>query len=491
MALTVTTNVSSLSAQRSLSRTGAKLGVSLQRLASGLRINSAKDDAAGLAISQRMTTQIRGLNQAARNANDGVSLAQTAEGALGEMNGALQRLRELAIQSANGTNSSSDRAALQSEASQLTSEISLIATTTEFNGLKLLDGSFGTAAFHVGANANQTISVTMTDSRTSVLGANASVTSTGNDISASPLTAGTVIAASPALTINGTTITTSGDGLSTTDAAYSANAYAAAINAQSATTSVTATAGSTTLTLGTVAADANGLTGDDFQINGVNITVAAITSGDGTGALTAAINAVSNQTGVTAALDGSNNLVLTASDGRNIQVTADAGGSGNNDQAVFSNFSLTNTGDLDYVAVGTISLSSDNAIVVGGGLGGSTEGMTLAANTYAVSTTNAVANIDVSTVNGANTALSTVDRALDTLNSNRATLGSIQTRFESTINRLTTTSENLSAARSRIVDADFAAETAELTRGQILQQAGVAILAQANQRPQLALSLLQ
>jgi len=486
MGLVVNTNVSSLSAQRSLSRTGSQLGVSLQRLASGLRINSAKDDAAGMAIASRMETQIRGLNQAARNANDGVSLAQTAEGSLGEMIGSLQRMRELAIQSANSTNSSADRAALNAEAQQLISEVQLIATTTEFNGLKLLDGTYGTSAFHVGANANQTISVTLSSATTDSLGANATLTSTGSTV-ADAVTAGGLTSPSGVLVINGITVTTSSDGVSSTDADASAKAVAAGINATTATSNVTAAANATTANLGTVAADANGFSGANFSINGVNIAVAASLSGDSDGAVQAAVNAVSNQTGVTAALDSSSNLVLTAADGRNIQITTDGG----NDAAVFGAATFSLNAANDDVVVGTVTIQSDSAIVVDTGIAQATHGMLISAGTTAVSTTNALVNVDLSTVTGANTAIDNLDRALDTVNSMRADLGAVQSRFESTINRLTTTAENLSAARSRIMDADFAVETASLTRAQILQQAGVAILAQANQQPQLALQLLR
>ncbi len=482
MALTVNTNISSLSAQRSLARSSQNMGQTLQRLASGLRINSAKDDAAGLAISNRMTTQIRGMNQAARNANDGISMAQTAEGALGETTASLQRLRELAIQSANGTNSASDRAALNAEASQLISEIDLIASTTEFNGLKLLDGTFGTSTIQVGANAGQTISVSISGATSSLLGANATVTSTGSTV-ADAVTAGSLTSPSGVLTINGTAITTATDGVSTTDATASAKAVAAGINALSGTTNVTATANATTANLGTVAAST--IASGELVINGVNIIATAV-SGDSDGAVRSAINAVSNQTGVTASLDNSSNLILTATDGRNIRIGTD----GTNAAATFSGYALNGGAANDDVVVGTVTLNGDAAFVVDTGISQGTHGMTIAANTYSVSTTNAVTNVDLTTSANAVTAITNLDRALDTVNSMRGDLGAVQVRFESTINRLSTTSENLSAARSRIVDADFAKETAELTRSQILQQAGTAILSQANQQPQLALQLL-
>jgi len=289
------------------------------------------------------------------------------------------------------------------------------------------------------------------------------------------------------LVINGITVTTASDGVSSTDADASAKAVAAGINATTGTSNVTAAANATTANLGAVAADANGFSAANFSINGVNIAVAASLSGDSDGAVQAAVNAVSNQTGVTAALDSSSNLILTAADGRNIQITTDGG----NDAAVFGAATFSLNAANDDVVVGTVTIQSDSAIVVDTGIAQATHGMLISAGTTAVSTTNALVNVDLSTVVGANTAIDNLDRALDTVNSMRADLGAVQSRFESTINRLTTTAENLSAARSRIMDADFAVETASLTRAQILQQAGVAILAQANQQPQLALQLLR
>jgi len=435
MALVVNTNVSSLSAQRSLSRTGMDLGVSLQRLASGLRINSAKDDAAGMAIASRMTTQIRGLNQATRNANDGVSLAQTAEGALGEMINSLQRMRELAIQSANSTNSASDRAALNSEAQQLISEIDLIARTTEFNGLKLLDGSFGTSNFQVGANAGQVISVGMANARTSVLGGGYTEAVTSGGLTPT----GALTGASGVLSLDGNVVTGVDDGVSHNLGESSAIALSQAI---SALDGFSASAAANVVSLGAVTDDDGtagiALASGDLTINGTAVVGAATNNAD----MADLINSA-NIDGVTASVSGGA-VVLTASDGRNIQVES---GGGNAD-TVFA------TVDLSGAAVDSTAVAGFNII-------------------------------------SSNSTIGIVDRALDAVNSMRADLGAIQTRFESTINRLTTTAENLTAARSRITDADFAAETANMTRAQILQQAGVAILAQANQQPQLALMLLK
>ena len=380
----INTNVMSLNAQRNLTSSSSSLSTSIQRLSSGLRINSAKDDAAGLAISERFSSQIKGLNQAQRNANDGISLAQTAEGALGTVTNNLQRIRELAVQSANATNSSSDRAALQTEAAQLLSEIDRVANQTSFNGVKLLDGSFSSAVFQVGANAGETISVSgLVDSNIAALG---SVTAaTGQSSAVTAIDTLTAVGAG-ALVINGTDV-------------------GAGIGA----------AGSTQQRVGQVVD---------------------------------AINNYSTTTGVNAAYDSaSNRIVLTS--GANIVVTG-----------------------------------SDDGSLTGFNVAGNDGDATAA-------TTAGLTGLSVASYAGASLAIQQVDSALSQVNSARATLGAIQNRFESVVSNLSTTSENLSAARSRIQDTDFAAETANLTRAQILQQPGTAMLAQANSAANNVLSLLR
>jgi flagellin len=374
----VNTNIMSLNAQRNLNSSQNALATSVQRLSSGMRINSAKDDAAGLAISERMTSQVRGLNQAVRNANDGISLAQTAEGALAEVSNNLQRIRELAVQSANATNSASDRAALDAEAQQLVSEIERVANQTAFNGTSLLDGSFANAAFQVGANVNETITVTgIVDSNVASLGSVVKAQVTG-----AAATAFTAVTAGD-LTINGTSV-------------------------------------------GGIAAAASA-TERASQVRD-------------------AINSVADTTGVYATND-------------------------------------TTT---------TVTLSSASNIVVAHAGASSTLAITgLAAATTNTATTTGFVGLSIGTVSGANLAIQSMDAALTAVNDARASLGAVQNRFESTIANLSTTAENLSAARSRIQDADFAAETASMTRAQILQQAGTAMVAQANSLPQSVLSLLR
>lgn len=470
MAQVINTNVMSLNAQRNLNTSSKDLATSLQRLSSGMRINSAKDDAAGLAIANRMTAQINGLNQAARNANDGISLAQTAEGAMGTITGSLQRIRELSIQSANATNSSTDRAALQAEASQLIAEIDRIASTTSFNGVKVLDGTFTAQQFQVGANAGETITVSsIASARTNDLGTSYSASVTGGAIQST-----TAIAAGD-LIINGTDV----GALATPDA----KDLAAQINALS--TGVTATANATTYT-GAAATAFTATTDDiadgDLTINGTNVgavTAAGSAAAQAT-AIANAITGVSATTGVTATVTGagSDQVLLTAADGRNITV----GQSGTATTARTGLTADTYEGTVDLASSDTIILTSTGTI----GNAGFTAGTTAksAGGT-------AVSNLDISTVAGANTAITSIDAALDQINSSRADLGAVQSRFEAVVSNLSVTAENVSAARSRIQDADFAAETAALTRGQILQQAGVSILSQANSQPQLVLSLLQ
>ena len=689
MASVINTNISSLNAQHNLAKSGATLQTALERLSSGLRINSAKDDAAGLAISERMTSQINGLNQATRNANDGISLTQTAESAVSGMTDNLQRLRELAVQAANSTNSTSDRASIQSEVSQLVSEIGRIASTTDFNGLKLLDGSFNNKTIQVGANSNQTIAVSIANTSTDKLGSTntSSLTATNN---------GTAMASGD-LILNGITIGSSvatSDTASTAGGAISAISKAAAINALSVQTGVTAKV-DTTIAVGSAqtTSAANGGVGI-VTINGVAMDAVTIGGLNGTSdrtALVQAINAKSSLTGVIATDTGLNatGIQLSAADGRNIDVvlsaTASVGGhsvfsaasTGIKEGASYGNFTLSSTkeivvsgsanianagvvagsystqtaaastssgsatafvaGDfringavigaslaaadtastvgaasssiakaaainaissftgvtasanqnqlngaamtalagtgtvvingvatasfttttdgtqsrtatinainaisgrtgvvafdggtsalgINLVAAdgrnitstatgtlsaantgvalttagtasyGTFSLSSSKSFTVSTGDTGaslSTEAM-LAAGTYGSGQTGqSLKSIDVSTINGANNAISAIDNAINTLNSVRGDLGALQNRFTSTVSNLSSSSDNMNAARSRIRDADFAVETAKLSRGQILQQAGVAMLAQANALPNNVLALLK
>ncbi|HDS1509342.1 flagellin [Stenotrophomonas maltophilia] len=396
MAQVINTNTMSLNAQRNLSTSGSSLATTIQRLSSGSRINSAKDDAAGLAISERFGTQIRGTDVAIRNANDGISLAQVAEGSLTEIGNNLQRVRELSVQASNATNSASDRKALQAEVTQLVSEIDRVAKQSDFNGTKLLDGSFSSQLFQVGANAGQAIAIDKTiDAKANALG--------GAKFDTNSL----------ALADPGTNADFSTSGLS--------------IN-------------------GVAIADVSVKQGAD----------AAATGKASREALVTAINAKIGETGVYAEVNGTTGVTLTS-----VKDSVNADGS-------FKAITAT---------PGTWT--------------GATAPTFTATTAAAAPAAKYASNLDVSTVKGAQQAMEIVDKALGAINSTRADLGAIQNRFTSVVANLQTSSENLSASRSRIKDTDFAKETAELTRTQILQQAGTAMLAQANQVPQGVLSLLR
>ena len=612
----INTNIASLNAQRNLNSSQSALQTSLQRLSSGLRINSAKDDAAGMSISDRMTSQIRGLNQASRNANDGISLAQTAEGGLSTLGDSLQRIRELAIQSANSTNSASDRASLNAEAQQLLAEITRVATTTQFNGLNLLDGTFTSSQFQVGANANQTIAVSIAGARTSDIG---SYQQTGTTVSSTALT-GANFTITPDGSTTATTIGVSvatgvaGNNLITAD---SAAAKAVAINQKTVNTGVTAVA-TASVTGGTPIARSS-LTSGAMLINGVAIGAVSGNANAATqgAAAATAINAQTSLHGVTAVADTSTGvLTLSAADGRNIQITtlnssaaeardiqnatgldASTGANASGHDAQSITFLNTTVGTANAIAYGdavtldgityefrdaagavtagrvkvtvangnaastaisalktaidaqyalgntalvtsgasatNLTLTSDRwgtltinateaaftnatALTIGALTAGtaaadgtgvinrgtltlnSATGYTVAGSVAAdagLTTTAAalvtLATASIATIAGANSAIVLIDGALSQVNSMRAGLGAIQNRFGATVNSLQTASENVSAARSRIQDADFAAETAQLTRNQILQQAGTAMLAQANALPNTVLSLLK
>ncbi len=504
MAATINTNVASLTAQRNLGMSQTSLNTSIQRLSSGLRINSAKDDAAGLAISERFTSQIRGLNQAVRNANDGISLAQTAEGALKASGDILQRVRELAVQSANASNSSGDRQALQAEVGQLVSELDRISQTTEFNGSKLLNGTFGTQQFQVGANANQTIVAATANLRTAVYGNNQNTAVNGSGSGAVSTGFGSNGVTAGTLAINGSL-----GSKNITIAQYdTAKAMADNINLKTADTGVTASArteaeikftavGSYTFELrsdNTPTAPAVG--------QSVSFNVTALNTADGLSNAVSAINEQAAKTGVTASLNsGNNGIILTNASGQDITlaktVTAGANAGDITIQKLKADGTTIGTADTFIATATTADASTVSGYVV---LDSEKSFSTVATTTNAFNTTapgdsasdlQEVSNLDVTTFKKATEALKTVDSGLAFINGERAKLGALQSRFETSINNLQVTSENLSASRSRILDADFAAETANLSRSQILQQAGTAMVAQANQLPQGVLALLR
>jgi len=630
MALTINTNVASINAQRNLGKSQSALNQSMERLSSGLRINSAKDDAAGLAISDRMTSQIRGLNQAARNANDGISMAQTAEGALSETTNILQRMRELAIQAANDTNSASDRASLQAEVNQLQQEMTRIAETTTFNERNILDGSLSDAQFQVGASANETISFSISSAKATDLGDNALTSNNTIGIEAATTRAANTLSGNNVAAQNLTIVGERGTDLVEIEDDNSAARIAELVNIASQVTGVSADA-RTTATLSNLAADGT----VSFDLQGLNNTPISISASITTTDLDPLVQAINTQvgaTGISASLSADKtNITLTQSAGFDIKISdyghsaldgelqslrvtgsegigtnlvdsaqgeapttaslsglsapgtiqldltnsteatateisaaiadvedltalvdainAESGTTGVS--ASFTDVTGTDTSSItltsaaadnilitDFVAVtgdtmlltgsdgatggatltgtgadgvdGTITAPAagtiGNSTVVGGEVTFSSAGTynvssSVAATTGSLfsgvvdsvnaSTLNSVDTIDISSVAGANEAIQIVDSAIGQIDSLRGNLGAIQNRFESTIANLENVSENLSAARSRILDADIAMETSAMTKNNILQQAGVSILAQANQTPQLALQLLQ
>ena len=585
MSQTINTNIASLNAQHNLDRSQGSLQTSLQRLSSGLRINSAKDDAAGLAISDRFTTQIRGLGQAIRNANDGISLAQTGEGALGEVTNNLQRIRELAVQASNATNSASDRAAINLEVQQRLAEIDRSAGQTSFNGQKILDGSFGNATFQVGANAGETIGLSLNTSvRNADIGQIASTTSavlttggTGGSlaITSSSLNFGTAGSAqvdgSNTQVVSGNT-TTGGvgsfdfsaladnanfsvDGTAVLlNAAYTdANGLAAAIQGQLTGYTVTNSGGTLTFSqTGSTAAVV--ISGADANANTAGILDSAGTAGSAAVPTTNATFSVDG-TAVTLNQDYASQAALVAdldsqlagytvstTGGSNVTITNDTTGSvavaisaadANATTAGFGNATGTAgvAGGSITLASGAFTLATGSnsavdlagtysttqgladainskvngvyATVTSGGamqltsaqditLGGSEATTTLGfASTSAAASNGSLSNVNTLTAAAANETLQRIDSALNNVNNLRGTFGAIQNRFDSVISSLAGATENATASRSRIQDADFAAETAALTRGQILQQAGIAMLSQANQLPQAVLALLR
>jgi flagellin len=455
----------------------------MQRLSSGLRINSAKDDAAGMAISDRMTSQIRGLNQATRNANDGISLAQTAEGAMQESTNILQRMRELAVQSANDSNTGTDRASLQKEVAQLQQELDRIATTTSFNNKKVLDGTFTAQTFQVGSNAGESISFSVGGTSSTQIGANQHKAA-GTINTAGLATTNHVVAQT--MTVSGSLGT---DTVTVSDS-NTAKTIAESVNNKTSSTGVTASA----VTYAKLQIGATGA--QSFQLFGKNestgeVISANVTSTSDLTELADAINAKAAETGITGELSATkDSITLKNAQGYDITATWASG-----------SISLTGLkADGSTVAGSAVTTGSAGSITVGGNVTfnaeksfsvGSTSGTTVVAAATNGSSLTSVGSVDIGTRAGANDAIGVIDMAISFIDTERANLGAIQNRFESTISNLQNISENVSAARSRILDADIAQETSNMTKQNILAQAGVSILAQANQSPQLALSLLQ
>jgi len=577
----INTNLSAIGAQNSLRTSALNQTTAMERLSSGIRINSAKDDAAGLAISTRMTANIRGLAAAIRNANDGISLTQTAEGSLSSIGDNLQRIRELAVQSANTGNNDSDRSALNKEAQQLISEIDRVANNSAFNGIKLLDGSFQNQSLQVGAgsDANDRIAISIGSAKVSALGigSNSSYSKVLTEGAAVP----TSVLAAGALSINGAQIGAStSDGVSYRSADGSAIAKASAINAASGLTGVTATVSKTTVTgaqmvLGSASANMDATVAGDVLINGVDIGVIGAASGviDRGTQTAAAVNAKTSQTGVTAVADTTTGRVtLTAADGRNITVSSTT--AGGNKTGLVTDYASTTSASASTVAAGalvingvaigaigtagadataqaalavaainlmtattgvvasasggrisltinsgeargieisgtsagltsygltasgstttaklTLSTQSANGIVLGGTAGLTSTGQSAVG--FNASVLASSGGVDLSTATGSQAALNVLDKAINTVTDSRASMGAYQNRLTASVSNLETTSMNLQASRSRILDTDYAKETTQLAKSQIIQQAATAMLAQANQSAQSVLALLK
>lgn len=497
MALVVNTNLSALNAQRNLDVSGMGMSKAMQRLSSGQRINSASDDAAGLAIATRLGSQVRGVNQAIRNANDGVAMLQTAEGALGEVTNIVTRIKELAVQSANGSNSSTDRTSIDNEVQALISEVTRIATQTRFGSTNLLDGSFN-GSFQVGVNAGETVTQSVANFKASAL--TGSVASQTVSLNAAISNVGAALTSFAGLTATGLQLTgpkgvsftrataAADDTASAKENSQSAIAVAKVVNEATSATGLTATVGSATVTLTGVFGNAINIDGSDANhtviINGQNLSVNAVAASTTTGR-DQVISAINSQiTGVTASSGGAGAIVLTAADGRNISIQA----AGTADNTVGKEiFGLTTTvASEKVIARGSVSLQA------GGNFTSTfTNSTQVSGSGAATAASTALSSQSVTSVANANTAMFVVDAIMDTISLARGSLGAAQNRLASTVANLGVVSQNVTDAKSRITDADFAAETAALTKGQILQQAGISILAQANTRPEAVLKLLQ
>jgi len=524
MGFRINTNVITLKAQRNLEKSTGSMNRALERLASGSRINKAGDDAAGLAVSEGLRSQVRGLQQAIRNANDGVGFLQTAEGALAEATNIVQRIRELGIQAANGAIADNDRINLNNEVSALLEEFQRIASSTEYNGVYLLDGTFVTKDLQVGTRKGQTISFSIGDARATSIGSLATQSGAQNSLTGTTSN----------LIINGISFTAASstdDTLSTSGNAFSALAVAKRINGKVSETKVEAdiqnaivrTVTAPAFSAWTAAGGAGTLAGDTFKINGVEVVGTGISS---TNAFIEAVNRVSSLSGVKARLQSGSTTQIEffTLDGRNVQIQVSGfsagtvvsssfayalfGGSGNTAVATtYSGGGFGYTAALTAITAG-VSMGDINAVLTGAIRLRSASEITIAQSTSAsamlgianlsagntvigIDTTQNLATVSIDSQARASDALIVVDAVITQLVNIRARLGAVQNRLESNTNNLSITAENLAAAQSQIRDADLAIETAELTKNQILQQAGVAVMGQANVSAQAALQLLK
>lgn len=486
----INTNIGALSAQANMTRVNDQLNTAMTRLSTGLRINAAKDDAAGMAIGEKMTAQIMGLNQAVRNATDGKNLIDTTESAHVEVSSMLQRLRELAVASSNDTNTSSDRGSIVSETRQLISEINRVSETTTFNGMNVMDGSYSGKQFQIGADANQTVSVNVESTR-------------ATDIGAFQMKSDVNVAAGSSAIANGTTIVISGYAGSAEveqTGGMSAKDMAAAINAKTSQTGVKAEAAAVAKLSGLTAAGTM-----KFEINGKDVGPVAISKADDLRSLRDAINAKTSETGVTATMGDDNSaIILKDSSGENISITAftsddGAGGDlsldvdvlnadGSDATTAFTTTTTITDGDSATVT-GQVTMSSTKSFSVN--TSDNTTDESFFENSNSGAKLQQLAEIDLSTADGAAKAINVIDTALSKISQARSDLGAVSNRLDSTISNLTNISTSVQAAKSQVMDADFAAESTNLARGQIMSQAATAMLAQANASKQNVMSLLR
>lgn len=482
MALSVHTNFASLTTQKNLNRASDDLATSMQRLSSGLRINSAKDDAAGMQIANRLTSQINGLNVAVKNANDGISIAQTAEAAMGESTTILQRMRELALQAANGSYGADERKALQAEFSQLTSELNRIAETTSFGSRKLLDGSFGSTAFQVGANAYETINVSLSNVAASKIGAQQLST-----IDIQPVAGGHAAVGDIKIATGGV------EGTITVTANESAASIASQIN-ELGLGGVTATARTQVKFQGTI----DPATPLNFSVtvgDATNAVTIDVVNAADYASLAEQLSGAASKLGISVSFNEKTEaLIITSDSGQNItfgEPTDGTGEYGGLEVAIAQpDGSYGTAGAIGdgVVANGTVQINSTKSVALSGD--GVEELFGATGETTASTELKSVSNVDITTANNAQQSIAVIDKAIANIDAQRADLGAIQNRFDSTISNLTSIMENTTASRGRIQDVDFAAETANLTKQQTLQQASTAILAQANQLPAAVLKLL-
>ncbi|KHT61517.1 hypothetical protein RJ45_21590 [Photobacterium gaetbulicola] len=486
MSVSVNTNVSAMTAQRHLGSATNNVSGSMERLSSGLRINSAADDAAGLQISNRLTSQSNGLSVAMRNANDGISIAQTAEGAMQESTNIMQRMRDLSLQAANGSNSAEDREALNTEIGALQDELTRISDTTTFGGQNLLDGSYGTQDFQVGANANETISLTLGDMSASALGGtfassgsadidDATVTAFGG--AATNNTANAGLAANETLTIQAGTESadvTVGTGATATQAAREINTSQSIVTADTEVKAALSSDGDFEGTIAIGDTEVEILKGDDND--------AIVKKLDNAG-----ISATNNSGSIELEATGVDGVVVTASAGNTGDMTVE-----NQNEGTPTTITVGPSDDASAEVTASLTFSSDKSFNIAsdgtGMIGG--DGSGTAAAVSATAEFKSVDSIDISSAESAQAAVEVIDSAIAQIDSQRADLGAVQNRFDHTLNNLANINENVNASNSRIKDVDFATETVDLTKNQILQQASTSILAQAKMNPQAALSLL-